>query len=119
MRDKMRSHLLRGTAEEYDLKQGIGGMTDIEFIAQFLVLAHAEAHPVELTRWSDNVRIFDTCAEQQLLSDDEVAHLKRSYLAIRDVAHRCTLSGRSRIIAADELLQERGWVTALWQKLLG
>nr|MBP8064977.1 hypothetical protein [Aeromonadaceae bacterium] len=92
---------------------------DIEFIAQFLVLAHAEAHPVELTRWSDNVRIFDTCAEQQLLSDDEAAHLKRAYLAIRDVAHRCTLSGRSRIIAADELLQERGWVTALWQKLLG
>ena len=119
MRDKMRSHLLRGTADEYDLKQGIGGMTDIEFIAQFLVLAHAEAHPVELTRWSDNVRIFDTCAEQQLLSDDEAAHLKRAYLAIRDVAHRCTLSGRSRIIAADELLQERGWVTALWQKLLG
>lgn len=76
MRDKMRSHLLRGTAEEYDLKQGIGGMTDIEFIAQFLVLAHAEAHPVELTRWSDNVRIFDTCAEQQLLSDEEAAHLK-------------------------------------------
>ncbi len=119
MRDKMRSHLLRGTAEEYDLKQGIGGMTDIEFIAQFLVLAHAEAHPVELTHWSDNVRIFDTCAEQQLLSDEEAAHLKRAYLAIRDVAHRCTLSGRSRIVSADELLPERGWVTALWQKLLG
>ncbi|MBP8219818.1 MAG: bifunctional [glutamate--ammonia ligase]-adenylyl-L-tyrosine phosphorylase/[glutamate--ammonia-ligase] adenylyltransferase, partial [Aeromonas sp.] len=62
MRDKMRAHLLRGTAEQYDLKQGAGGMTDIEFMAQYLVLAYAEAHPDTMTRWSDNVRIFDTCA---------------------------------------------------------
>ena len=119
MRDKMRTHLLRGTAEQYDLKQGLGGMTDIEFMAQFLVLAHAEAHPQALTRWSDNVRIFDTCAEQGLLSEEEAARLKQAYLAIRDVAHRCTLSGLSRIVAAGDLLPERAWVSALWQKLLG
>ena len=115
----MRTHLLRGTAEQYDLKQGQGGMTDIEFMAQFLVLAHAEAHPEALTRWSDNVRIFDTCAEQGLLSEEEAAHLKQAYLAIRDVAHRCTLSGLSRIGAGSDLLPERAWVSALWQKLLG
>lgn len=118
MRDKMRAHLLRGTAEQYDLKQGAGGMTDIEFMAQYLVLAHAEAHPDTMTRWSDNVRIFDTCAEEGLLTDEESAQLKKAYLAIRDMAHRCTLSGQSRIVEGSELLAERAWVTALWQKLL-
>jgi glutamate-ammonia-ligase adenylyltransferase len=118
MRDKMRAHLLRGTAEQYDLKQGAGGMTDIEFMAQYLVLAHAEAHPDTMTRWSDNVRIFDTCAEEGLLTNEESAQLKKAYLAIRDMAHRCTLSGQSRIVEGSELLAERAWVTALWQKLL-
>jgi [glutamine synthetase] adenylyltransferase / [glutamine synthetase]-adenylyl-L-tyrosine phosphorylase len=119
MRDKMRNHLLRGTSEEYDLKQGHGGMTDIEFMAQFLVLAHAEAHPRTLTQWSDNVRIFETCAEAGLLNDEEATQLKKAYLAIRDMAHRCTLSGHSRIVGAGELLTERAWVRELWDKLLG
>ena len=118
MRDKMRAHLLRGTAEQFDLKQGAGGMTDIEFMAQYLVLAHAEAHPAELTRWSDNVRIFDECVLCSLLSQEEAKQLKQAYLAIRDMAHRCTLSGQSRIVDGNELVAERGWVSALWQRLL-
>lgn len=118
MRAKMRQHLLRGTAEQFDLKQGAGGMTDIEFMAQYLVLAHAEAHPERLTRWSDNVRIFDECVLCELLSLQEAERLKAAYLAIRDRAHRCTLSGLSRIVDGGELVTERQWVSALWQRLL-
>lgn len=119
MRAKMRQHLLRGTAEQFDLKQGAGGMTDIEFMAQFLVLAHAGANPERLTRWSDNVRIFDECVLCDLLSLEEAERLKKSYLAIRDRAHRCTLSGLTRIVEGSELVAERQWVSALWQRLLG
>ena len=111
-------NLLRGSGEQIDLKQGAGGMTDIEFMAQYLVLAHAEAHPAELTRWSDNVRIFDECVLCGLLSQEEAKQLKQAYLAIRDMAHRCTLSGQSRIVEGNELVAERGWVSALWQRLL-
>ncbi len=118
MRDKMRQHLLRGTAGQFDLKQGAGGMTDIEFMAQYLVLAYAEAHPERLTRWSDNVRIFDECVLCDLLSLQEAERLKAAYLAIRDRAHRCTLSGLSRIVDGGELVTEREWVSALWQRLL-
>ena len=119
MRNKMRQHLLRGTAEQFDLKQGAGGMTDIEFMAQFLVLAHAGANPERLTRWSDNVRIFDECVLCDLLSLEEAERLKKSYLAIRDRAHRCTLSGLTRIVEGSELVAERQWVSSLWQRLLG
>ncbi len=119
MRDKMRQHLLRGGAGEYDLKQGAGGMTDIEFIAQYLVLAHAAVHPDLLTRWSDNVRIFEACVETGLLSAPAAQQLRAAYLAIRDLAHRCTLSGRSRIVTDSELVAERAAVVSVWQQLLG
>ena len=118
MRDKMRAHLLRGGDGEYDLKQGVGGMTDIEFIAQYLVLAHAQSEPQVMTRWSDNVRIFDACVAVGLLDEAQARQLTAAYLAIRDLAHRCTLSGRSRIVADSELVAERSWVAALWQQLL-
>lgn len=119
MRDKMRTHLLRGTVDEFDLKQGAGGMVDIEFIAQFMVLAHAATSPRILTRWSDNVRIFESCVATDFLSPEEAEQMQKAYLAIRDIAHRCTLSGRSRIVAASELTAARAAVTALWQRLLG
>ncbi len=118
MRDKMRKHLLRGTTEQFDLKQGTGGMIDIEFIAQFMVLAYAAQYPALLTRWSDNVRIFESCVEAGLITEAESITLKKAYLAIRDRAHRCTLSGVTRIIDGQELQAERAAVVALWHKLI-
>lgn len=49
MRDKMEAHLTeKGVAEggdSVDLKQDVGGIVDIEFIAQYLLLAHGHGHP--------------------------------------------------------------------------
>ncbi|WP_024872242.1 bifunctional [glutamate--ammonia ligase]-adenylyl-L-tyrosine phosphorylase/[glutamate--ammonia-ligase] adenylyltransferase [Tolumonas lignilytica] len=118
MRAKMRTHLLRGTAEQFDLKQGAGGMIDIEFIAQFMVLAYAEQHPALLTHWSDNVHIFESCVAAGLLSEAEATTLKNAYLLIRDRAHRCTLSGLIRIIDGQELQAERTAVISLWHQLI-
>lgn len=78
MRNKMRKHLLRGTADQFDLKQSAGGMIEIEFIAQFMVLAYAAQNPALLTRWSDNVRIFESCVEAGLLTEEESITLKKS-----------------------------------------
>ncbi len=118
MRAKMRTHLLRGSAEQFDLKQGAGGMADIEFMAQFLVLAHAAEHADTLPRWSDNVRIFEACVAAGVLAPAAAAGLTAAYLAIRDLSHRCSLSGESRLVGAEQLLAERARVTALWQQLL-
>ena len=53
MRQKMRDHLLKASDGMFDSKQSPGGIVDIEFIAQYLVLANAHEYP-ELTIWSDN-----------------------------------------------------------------
>jgi glutamate-ammonia-ligase adenylyltransferase len=45
MRDKMVTHLAAGEADAVDLKQDPGGIVDIEFVVQFLLLAHGHDHP--------------------------------------------------------------------------
>lgn len=45
MRERWRHELDRSTAQQFDLKQGRGGLVDIEFLLQAMVLIHAERHP--------------------------------------------------------------------------
>ncbi|MHA7002845.1 bifunctional [glutamate--ammonia ligase]-adenylyl-L-tyrosine phosphorylase/[glutamate--ammonia-ligase] adenylyltransferase [Aeromonas schubertii] len=118
MRAKMRDHLLKAGPGEFDLKQSPGGMVDIEFIAQYLVLAHAAEYPEALTRWSDNVRIFDECVMTGVLTLEEAEGLKQAYLEIRDLGHRLNLSEISRRVSDDRLTAERHHVLTLWQRLL-
>ncbi|MCH1929270.1 bifunctional [glutamate--ammonia ligase]-adenylyl-L-tyrosine phosphorylase/[glutamate--ammonia-ligase] adenylyltransferase [Shewanella sp. A25] len=94
MRQKMRDHLLKVTDGIFDLKQSPGGIADIEFIAQYLVLANAHEYP-ELSIWSDNVRIFGVLAELELLPMMSAQHLTQSYCWLRDENHRLTLQQKS------------------------
>ena len=119
MRTKMRGHLLKAPEGEFDLKQSPGGMVDIEFLAQYLVLAHAHSEPRSLTRWSDNVRIFDECVMAGVLSLEQAEGLKHAYLEIRNLGHRLNLSEISRKVKDDQLLAERQLVSQVWQQQLG
>ena len=55
MRTRMRRELLKQDPDTFDLKQGRGGIVDIEFLIQYLILLHAHRFP-ELVTYSDNVR---------------------------------------------------------------
>lgn len=101
MRMKMRIYLDRSSDKLFDLKQGLGGMVDIEFIAQYLLLREAPRHP-NMVLWSDNVRIFDECARLGILSEDITATLKNAYLAIRECYHRVSLADLPRIVSLQD-----------------
>ncbi|MCJ8301850.1 bifunctional [glutamate--ammonia ligase]-adenylyl-L-tyrosine phosphorylase/[glutamate--ammonia-ligase] adenylyltransferase [Shewanella sp.] len=90
MRVKMREHLLKVDTGMFDLKQSEGGIADIEFIAQYLVLAYAHEHD-ELYTWSDNLRIFETLGELELLPLIDVQSLIQAYFFLRDESHRLAL----------------------------
>ncbi|MDO6763732.1 bifunctional [glutamate--ammonia ligase]-adenylyl-L-tyrosine phosphorylase/[glutamate--ammonia-ligase] adenylyltransferase [Agarivorans sp. 1_MG-2023] len=116
MRNKMKDHLSRETDELLDLKQSAGGMVDIEFIAQYLVLLNTEKHP-ELSKWTDNVRIFESCAELGLLEATQAQGLTQCYLDIRDECHRCGLQGLPRLANKAEFELDLSIVTDTWQQL--
>ena len=117
MRVKMRNSLIRGPKEAFDTKQGEGGMTDIEFIAQYLVLANAPLHS-DFVLWSDNVRIFEECARLGIISDDDSKCLINAYLDIRAMYHHHSLLGLSRVYDGHKLDEQRKGVIDLWHKLV-
>ncbi|HEY5715256.1 MAG TPA: bifunctional [glutamate--ammonia ligase]-adenylyl-L-tyrosine phosphorylase/[glutamate--ammonia-ligase] adenylyltransferase, partial [Psychromonas sp.] len=119
MRSRMRKHLNRAKEGEFDLKQSPGGMVDIEFLAQYLVLAYACRCDRELCKWSDNLRIFETCQRLGLLTEEEEKALTGAYCALRDEAHRLTLNKKMRIISGDQFAQERKNIIKIWNKFLG
>ena len=61
MRSRMRSNLDKSDSDLFDLKQGKGGIGDIEFLVQYLVLANAAQH-ASVIEFSDNIRQLDALA---------------------------------------------------------
>ena len=116
MRDKMRAHLDRGKNGLFDLKQSPGGMIDIEFIAQYLLLREAPAHP-DMMLWSDNVRILDECARLGILSAEDAEALKNAYIAIRSWYHRLSLADLKRILPVSEMPKECEDVKRIWDQI--
>ena len=118
MRVKMREHLLKVKPDMFDLKQSPGGIADIEFIAQYLVLANSHANG-ELTTWSDNVRIFEDLAELEILTAREAEGLIRVYCLLRDESHRLTLQGLAAELPKAQVEEQAELVQQIYQKVLG
>lgn len=116
MRQKMRNHLSKGTDELFDLKQDAGGIADIEFIAQYLVLAYSNMQP-DMAVWPDNVRIFETAARLGLLPLDDAEHLTQAYITLRELAHRLTLGAGHKLINRDDISGEIAHVEQIWSEL--
>ncbi len=114
MRQKMRDHLDRSSDKLFDLKQGPGGMVDVEFISQYLLLRYAPKFS-SMVLWSDNVRILDECARLNILTAHDVQVLKDAYLAIRGYYHRVSLANLPRIVAKEDRPPECADVEKIWQ----
>ena len=118
MRARMRAELSLGGPGRFDLKQDAGGIADIEFLVDYLVLRHAPEHP-ELVEYPDNVRQIEGLAAAGLLPEDRAARFKDAYLALRQRVHELALDERGRVVDAAELADVRAFVTACWDEVFG
>ncbi|PKH79271.1 bifunctional [glutamate--ammonia ligase]-adenylyl-L-tyrosine phosphorylase/[glutamate--ammonia-ligase] adenylyltransferase [Psychrobacter sp. 4Bb] len=122
MRIKMQKHL--GTSQwqqeagKFHLKQDAGGIVDIEFLAQFAVLAYSHEYP-SLTKWSDNVRIFAEVALLGIWDDQVCQDLTDAYLRIRAATHQLALSEQSLLVDESLWQETRALVQSQWQHLMG
>ncbi|MEY4921756.1 MAG: hypothetical protein RLY17_473 [Pseudomonadota bacterium] len=117
MREKMRDHLGNKQRDLFDIKADEGGITDIEFIAQYMVLRYAATEP-RLTRWSDNVRIFELMANYGIMKPQEAAALTHAYVTMRNEIHHLALQEQSSKVSANNFIEQRAQVTASWQRWL-
>ncbi|MEE4298832.1 MAG: bifunctional glutamine synthetase adenylyltransferase/deadenyltransferase, partial [Pseudomonadales bacterium] len=119
MRRRMRDHAgINPDADELDLKQGHGGIVDIEFMVQYAVLAWASREPA-LADWSDNVRILDTLARTGLQPEARCRALNDAYLELRSATHRLALQQQAARVPAEPFTEQVEAVREAWAALLG
>lgn len=118
----MRRRLLAEHAQPdptlFDLKQGRGGIVDIEFLVQYLVLAYACQHP-NLIRWTDNVRLLVTLIDSGLMDHATAYRLREAYLTYRAAVHRLSLQNQPTVLPAEPFQAKREHVIRTWQRYLG
>ncbi|MBU2897225.1 bifunctional [glutamate--ammonia ligase]-adenylyl-L-tyrosine phosphorylase/[glutamate--ammonia-ligase] adenylyltransferase [Vibrio hepatarius] len=117
MRIKMREHLGGKKSGRFLLKQDPGGITDVEFLAQYLVLRYSHENP-KLTRWSDNVRIFESLIAQGVMEETPAIALTSAYTTMRNHIHHRNLLNLDADVDEEKLFKERELVKALWHEWL-
>ncbi len=117
MRHRMRAnHVLAEGI--FDLKQSEGGIIDLEFMVQFLVLAHAHQYP-ELTENIGNIALLGQLAELGIIEKEAASRVASAYLAFRKLQHASRLQGHSKAQVASSLVQDHAdEVKSLWNKLM-
>ena len=117
MREKMRNHLGTTQAELFNLKIDEGGIGDIEFLSQYLVLNYAHSHP-KMTTWSDNVRILELATHYQIMDSDEAEQLTQAYIDMRNQIHQLALQLLPSMVNSSQFYREKQIVKQSWQKWL-
>lgn len=117
MRERLRKEWGKHVAGQFDLKHGPGGIMDLEFLVQYLVLAHASSAS-GLSEWSDNVRQLQALASAGVLEDAEAEALTQAYLAYRSRMHELTLLEQALLVDDGAFVAHRDAVVALWAEHL-
>lgn len=121
MRQKMRDHLGSSKTQReagfFHLKHDAGGIVDIEFMAQYGVLAWSAANP-DLARYSDNVRLLDDLATAGCLSRADADALTDAYLRVRAATHQLALAQAPLSVEAVTWHSTRIIVHTLWRRLI-
>jgi glutamate-ammonia-ligase adenylyltransferase len=94
-------------------------MVDIEFAVQFIVLAHAHAHP-QLTRNAGNIALLQMAADAALLPAALARDAADAYREYRRLQHQIRLTGAPHArVEPDQQRVRREAVTALWHHVFG
>ena len=94
----MRRRMLAGHSNPtplFDLKHDAGGMVDVEFAVQYLVLAHAHEH-AGLTRNAGNIALLGMAADLGLVPAPVASAAADAYREYRRLQHQVRLTGAGR-----------------------
>jgi glutamate-ammonia-ligase adenylyltransferase len=103
----------------FDLKHDPGGMVDVEFSVQYLVLAHSHAH-ASLTRNAGNIALLKLAADLGLLTGTVASRAADAYREYRRLQHQVRLQGASEArVEPQGQAARRQAVAKLWHAVFG
>ncbi len=118
----MRRRMLEGHAHHdvrFDCKFDRGGMVDVEFAVQALVLLHAHRHP-ELLENRGNIALLGIAADLGLLDGAMAEAAADAYRRYRRLQHALRLAGAPDArVDRDRVRGEIDAVLRLWRRVLG
>ena len=114
MRERMRQEHLKPMSGIFDIKQGRGGMVDIEFLVQYLILLNSNKYP-ELLKFTDNVRQLQSLTETKIIGQYTAYLLRHAYLIFRAVAHRFSLQEKHAEVPEDKFYRLQEKIIKIWK----
>jgi [glutamine synthetase] adenylyltransferase / [glutamine synthetase]-adenylyl-L-tyrosine phosphorylase len=103
--------------ELFDLKHDPGGIVDVEFIIQYLVLAYAHQYHA-LTGNIGNIALLKLGGELGLISSAAAQNVANAYRDYRRAQHKIHLQGEGKArLAPEEFVEQRAAVFGLWKQI--
>ncbi len=118
MRARMRKQLDKSSGDQFDLKQGRGGITDLEFLVQYLALKNASDSEAVI-HYRDNIRQLGTLGAANCLPQSDVSELQDIYRDYRARLHQLALDRAPPLVDGGEFMSQRQFVITIWQRELG
>ena len=101
-----------------NVKYARGGVVDVEFIVQYLILAHARKYPQLLDNYG-NIALLNIAADCGLIDKTLAEQSRTAYRFYRQQQHNTKLRDAKKTEVTDELLTHYGNVRKLWQEVFG
>ena len=116
MRSKVTDgHPNKKRSEQFDIKHDPGGLVDLEFAVQALVLQHAATQPTMRANHG-NIALSIRAGELGLVNQEIGAAAARAYRTLRSAQHALRLQGAERaVVATDQLVEERAAIRAFYE----
>ena len=105
-------------AGRFDLKHSPGGMVDVEFLVQYLVLAHGKAQPALLPNMG-NIALLQRAEDAAMLPPGVGRAAADAYRTLRRLQHRARLDEASTQVAPEALAEARQAVLSAWTHCFG
>ncbi|KYC28938.1 Glutamate-ammonia-ligase adenylyltransferase [Sterolibacterium denitrificans] len=105
-------------ATTFDLKHDRGGLVDVEFIVQYLVLGYAHDHP-QLTGNLGNIALLKIAGELGLIPPELAEAVRNAYRDYRRLQHGARLNNAKARVAPDNIAAHISAVRALWLQVFG
>lgn len=117
----MRKKMIAGhpnTSGDFDIKHDPGGMVDLEFVTQYLVLTHARQQPSLIANLG-NIALLRLCGQAGLLPQDLADRAGDAYRSLRRAQHQRRLQGADKArVSRTQLQPERQAVRVLWDTVM-
>ena len=89
-----------------DVKHDKGGLIDIEFIVQYVILANASMYP-RLCENIGNFALLEVIADLQLLPSSLTRKISEIFVRYRELIHKNRLNNSEGLVKAEIIAKER------------